>query len=153
MKRMNTKILVSAVVATLIVVIACSKNTYNTKPTLKVKTLSSIEVNNGDVLTVQLQVTDKEGDVTDTLFMRRVRLNKKPTAASNRLTDSFHLKVPDAANFSDAVIQLDLKYNDYLVDAINPTENDTITFRFALKDKAGNVSDTITTDPIVVIRQ
>ena len=87
---MNTKILVSAVVAMLIVVIACSKNTYNTKPTLKVKTLSSIEVNNGDVLTVQLQVTDKEGDVTDTLFMRRVRLNKKPTAASNRLTDSFH---------------------------------------------------------------
>ena len=60
--------------------------------------------------------------------------------------------MPDAANFSDAVIQLDLKYNDYLVDAINPTENDTIAFRFALKDKAGNVSDTITTDPIVVIR-
>lgn len=152
MKRMNTKILVSAIVTFLIAIIACSKNTYNTKPTLVIKSMNGNIVGNGGLLTIQLQVTDKEGDVTDSLFMRRVRLNKKSTPASNRRSDSFYFKVPDAPNFSDATIQLDLKFADYLVDAITPTENDTIVFKFALRDKAKNVSDTITTEPIVVLR-
>ncbi len=104
---------------------------------------------NGSTLVLQIQVTDKEGDVTDSLFMNRVRYNQK---VRTTLRDSIYFKVPDAPNSADGIIQLDLDYNNYLAAAQNPLENDTIAFRFALKDKAGNVSDTITTDPIVVIR-
>jgi hypothetical protein len=31
--------------------------------------------------------------------------------------------------------------------------NDTLVFRIAIKDKAGNVSDTVTTEPIVLLGQ
>jgi hypothetical protein len=81
--------------------------------------------------------------------MNRVRYNKKVRLT---LRDSIYFKVPDAPNSIDGIIQLDLDYNNYLAAAQTPLENDTIAFRFALRDKAGNVSDTISTDTIVVIR-
>ena len=144
---MKTKILVSMVL--MVLVLACTKNSYNTKPTLKIKSINGNVFDNGSTLVLQIQVTDKEGDVTDSLFMHRVRYNQKVRLT---LRDSIYFKVPDAPNSSDGIIQLDLDYNNYLAAAQNPLENDTIAFRFALKDKAGNVSDTITTEQIVVIR-
>ena len=144
---MKTKILVSVVLAVL--VWACSKNTYNTKPTIKIKSISTNVVQPGDGITIQLQVSDKEGDVTDSLFMNRIRLNQKVRVT---LRDSIYFQIPDAPNSPDGIIQLDLDYNNYLAAAQNPLENDTIAFHFSLKDKAGNVSDTVISDPIVVIR-
>ncbi len=146
---MKTKILVSVVL--MVVIWACSKNTYNTKPTIKIKSISTNVVQNGNDLTVQLQVTDKEGDVTDSMSITKVRVNQKVAPITVR--DILYFKVPDAPNSIDGIVQLDLKYQDHLISAQNPLgENDTLLLRFALRDKAGNVSDTITSDSIVVIR-
>lgn len=147
LNKMTTKILVTII--TLLLFIACKKNTYNTKPTLQIKSMNGNVFPNGSTLILQIQVTDKEGDVTDSLFMRRVRYNQKTRVT---LRDSLYFKVPDAPNSPDGIIQLELDYNNYLAAAQSPIENDTIAFKFALKDKADNVSDTITTDTIVVIR-
>jgi len=152
---MKTKILVIALLA--VVALACSKNAYNTKPTLKIKSVSKTYVPFQEPLVIELEVTDKEGDVTDTLFLKKMRLNQRTTATL--ANDSLYFQIPDAPNSSDGIVHLELGYNDYLVSAIDPNGpgntkiNDTIIFKFALRDKAKNVSDTVTTEPIVIERR
>lgn len=145
---MNTKILFAIILTGLLS--ACSKNAYNTKPTLQLTSVSSDVVPFNGTLVVNMKVTDKEGDVTDSLFVKKVRLNKRTTAT---VRDSFALKIPDAPNSPDGTLEVDLSYQNFLISAQSPIENDTLLFKFALKDKAKNVSDTVTTDPIVIIRQ
>lgn len=144
---MNVKILIALILAGFLS--ACTKNTYNTKPTLKLKSVGTDVVPINGTLVVNLQVTDKEGDVTDTLFIKKVRINKRTTAT---LRDSFKLKIPEAPNSTDGTIRVDLDYQSYLVSAFAPIENDTLLLKFTLKDKANNVSDTVTTGPITIIR-
>lgn len=145
---MSTKILLATIL--IVFLMACSKNTYETKPTIKITSVNTNVVANGGTLTFDIKVTDKEGDVTDTLFVKKIRLNKRvrPT-----IRDSFALKIPDAPNSSDGTVRVDLTYQNYLISATNPVENDTLLFKFALKDKAKNISDTATSDRIVIIRQ
>ena len=59
------------------------------------------------------------------------------------------------------MIELQLKYQNHLLSAINPPSSggippnlhdDTLIFKFALRDKAKHISDTVTTDPIVIVR-
>ena len=151
MKQMKAKILVSGLLAILLFG-GCTKNTYNTKPTLKITSINGNVFENGSTMILQIQVTDKEGDVTDSLFMRRIRLNQNVRATT--AVDSIYFKVPDAPNTTDGTIQLNLGYTNYLAAAIDPgNQNDTLVFKFALRDRAGNVSDTISTEPIVAIRQ
>lgn len=145
---MNTKILLIVILTALLS--ACSKNAYNTTPTLKLTSVNTNVVPFNGTLVVNLKVTDKEGDVTDTLFVRKVRINKRTTAT---VRDSFALKIPDAPNSPDGTIEVDLNYQNYLISATSPIENDTLLFKFALKDKGKNISDTVTTEPIVIIRQ
>lgn len=144
---MNTKILLTIILTGFL--LACSKNTYNTKPTIKISSVNTRVVAVGGTLTFDLKVTDKEGDVTDTLFVKKIRINKRVRAT---LRDSFALKIPDAPNSSDGTVRVDLTYQNYLISASSPIENDTLLFKFALKDKAKNISDTVTSDPIVIIR-
>lgn len=144
---MRTKILLTIIAFGFL--LACSKNVYNTKPTLKISSVNTNVVANGGILTFDIKVTDKEGDVTDTIFVKKVRLNKR---VRETIRDSFALKIPDAPNSTNGIVRLDLDYQNYLVSAKSPVENDTLLFKFALKDKAKNISDTVTSDPIVIIR-
>ncbi len=147
MKRMDTKILVR--IFAIVVLVSCSKSTYNTKPTLEITDVNTSVVPINGTLTFNIKVTDKEGDVTDTLYVKKVRINRKITTT---LRDSFKLKVPDAPNSKDGTIQVSLSYQSYLISATNPIENDTLLFKFALKDKGNNISDTVTSAPIVILR-
>lgn len=148
LRRMKTKIL--AAVFAVGILWACKKNAYNTKPTIKIKSINTNVVEVNGSLRIQLEVSDKEGDVTNTLFMQKVRVNLRTTPT---LRDTLYLPIPDAPNSQDGTVDLNLSYNDYLTSAINPNgQNDTLLLKFALKDKANNVSDTLTTDRIVIIR-
>jgi hypothetical protein len=144
---MSTKILVTIILTGFL--LACGKNVYNTKPTIKISSVNTNVVQVGGTLTFDIKVTDKEGDVTDTIFMKKVRLNRR---ARPTLRDSFALKIPDAPNSPDGTVRLDLTYQNYLISAESPIENDTLVFKFALKDKGNNISDTITSEQIVIIR-
>jgi hypothetical protein len=147
---MNTKILVIAFFA--FVLLSCKKNAYNTKPTIKIKSISRNFVPIGENLTIQLEVTDKEGDVTDSLFMNKVRINQKKEPLTIR--DTLYFKVPDAPNNTDGIVQLDLQYENHLKSAQNDVgQHDTLIFKFALQDKAKNKSDTISSEPIVIERK
>lgn len=127
----------------------CSKNVYETRPTIKITSVSTNVVPVNGTLTFDIRVTDKEGDVTDSIFLKKQRLNIRKRAT---LRDSLAFKIPDAPNTSIGTVRLDLQYQNHLISASSPIENDTLRFLFYLKDKAKNVSDTIKSDPIVIIR-
>lgn len=152
---MRSLLYVSAV---LTMVIACSKDKLETKPSLKLKSISVTTVPIGGSLSVQFDFTDKEGDISDTIFVKKVRVNMivVPT-----LRDSFELQVPAFPDRSRGVIELQLKYQNHLVSAINPPSSggtppnlhdDTLILKFNLRDKAKNVSDTVTTGQIIIVR-
>ncbi len=139
-------------------VIACNKDKLETTPSLKLRSINSSVIPIGGNLNIQFDFTDKEGDISDTIFVRKIRINKivVPT-----LRDSFVLQVPAFPDRSKGIIELQLKYQNHLVSAINPPSSggtppnlhdDTLIFKFALRDKGKHVSDTVTTDPIVIVR-
>ena len=146
------------VLALFTVTVACNKDKLETTPSLKLKSMSSSTVPVGGQLNVEFDFTDKEGDVSDTIFVRKIRINKivVPT-----LRDSFVLQVPTFPNKSKGVIELNLKYQNHLVSATNPPSSggtppnlhdDTLMIKFALRDKGKHISDTVTIGPIFVVR-
>src|SRR5215207_8374298 len=152
---MRSLLYVSALLA---LAIACTKDKLETTPSLKFKSVNATTIPVGGTLIVQLDFADKQGDISDTIFVRKVRINKivVPT-----IRDSFALQVPDFPDRSRGVIELQLKYQNHLLSAINPPSSggtppnlhdDTLIFKFVLQDKAKHTSDTVTTEPIVIVR-
>jgi hypothetical protein len=146
------------IVAFVTLSVSCNKGKLETTPTLKLKTISTSIVPVGGNLTIEFDFTDKEGDVSDTIFVKKIRTNKivVPT-----LRDSFVLQIPKFPDKSKGTIELQLKYQNHLVSAINPPSSggtppdlhdDTLIFKFALQDKGKHISDTVTTGPIIVVR-
>lgn len=134
--------------------ISCDKDKLATKPSIKLKNKSAdvIEVNGGP-LVFEFDYADKEGDVSNEMFVQKIRLNQRVTQTVN---DSFHLQIPDlGTERPDGQIEIRLYYNTHLRSALdpgNPPEPDTLNFRFALRDKAENTSDTVLVGPIIIIR-
>ena len=151
------KLLTAGIV--LVVLLACNKDKYQTKPQISLKSTSTNVVAANSGLQVVLSFTDKEGDISDTLYIKKLRLNKTVVAT---LRDSLKYKIPDFPNYSKGEIDLALDYQNNLISAINPPpipgsnptqlQPDTILLKFWIHDKAGHVSDTVTTGQITVIR-
>lgn len=138
-------------------IVACKKDKFQTKPSLKLKSISSNVIPVQGNLNVQFEFTDKEGDISDTIFVKKIRTNR--VAVKTNL-DSFALTIPVIPNHNKGIIELNLTYHFHLVSAESPPsrgnppnpEDDTLILKFALRDKAKNVSDTVTTEPIIIIR-
>ena len=149
---------ISFLFSLLIIFIACDKDSFETKPTLKLESVSSSIVPKGSALGVTLSFTDKEGDISDTLFILRQRTNKR----GPRTAAPSPYKIPSFPNESKGEIELLLDYNTDLtfgfteirIPGTTPSqfEPDSMNLRFVLKDKAGNKSDTVSTS-VVVLRQ
>ncbi|MDF2189522.1 hypothetical protein [Paraflavitalea sp. CAU 1676] len=149
--------------AGILLILACGKDKPETKPSIKLKYLSTKEIQPNQPLEITLEFSDKEGDVDDSLYVKRDRLNKIDGDFGNKRTsDSFYIMIPKFPSKMTGEILLNLAYNGYLVDAESPHGDasqpngkvpDSIRFRFALQDRGGNTSDTLTTEQIVIIRQ
>ena len=133
----------------------CSKDKYTTKPQLKFKEVNGYEFRLGETMRIELELTDKEGDVLDSLCIIRNVKNFAPLPA-----DTLYYTLPQ-----DAVTTSNFKANVTLCFTINringecPTYNtrsnpqprDTTSFKFFIKDKAKNVSDTAFVDKPIVL--
>lgn len=155
---MQKPVLYSAIF--LVLTVACGKDKFNTKPSLEIKSVSSTEVGTGGDLTIRMEFTDKEGDVSDSIFLDRTRINQSQPQV--RTPTVLPFKVPGFNKKSKGEILVNLNYEFHLKAAIqaptqvgapNDKEPDTLVFRIVLRDVAGNTSDTVNTPPIVVIRQ
>jgi len=145
--------------AGILLMLACGKDKPETKPSIKIKSVSADVIPNGGSLYVELEFADKEGDINDTLYILKKRLNKKEVAT---IRDSIARKVPDFPARSRGTIELTLDYSNYLVSAQSPPvvtpgppptyEPDTVKMSFVIKDKANNKSDTVTIPRLIIIR-
>ncbi len=134
-----------------LVLLACEKSTFNTKPTLEFVGVRSTDLVQGDLLDVRLRVLDKEGDISDTLYIRAAT-----SRCPNNAVNLFY-KVPDIPEKNNVDAEIVMRF---LVGVIGefPIYNlnlcpgvDTVNFNFWIKDKAGNISDTIgTAEPILI---
>jgi hypothetical protein len=147
---MKTKILVGLFV--IIIAAACGKDNYNTTPTITLESTSSKVVPSGGILRVELKVTDKEGDISDTIYVKKTRKNQRVTAT---IRDSFPFRIPEGPETRNGFVTVDLRYTDHLTSAIspgNPKQNDTLSIQFVVRDKAKNRSEPVIVDNVVIIR-
>ena len=142
------------------IVVACGKDKLTTTPKLELKSLSTKIVPVNGTLTVVLKFRDKEGDISDTFYVKKIRLNRRAVAT---VRDSFYYKVPEVpAKTFRGEFQIDMDYQTIL-SAISPPvipgsnppqrEPDTLMLKFATKDKGNHISDTLVVPQVIVIRQ
>ena len=140
--------LLVAVVAC-VVLAACSKDTFETKPTLEIIDYNTREVFQGNTLQIVMNYTDKEGDLSQgTLTAMIRRQNQIPILDPNQdKADSLWYVLPEFPARDKGEITFRLGY-DFLKETLS--ENDTIRIRFTVTDQELNVSDSVLTEPIVI---
>jgi hypothetical protein len=135
----------------------CGKDKFQTKPQLKFKSKNTDVVQLNQALRINIEYTDKEGDVDDSLLVVRQRLNRRGPLS---LLSPYGIpKFPDT---NKGEFEVTFAYQFHLIVGMpairvpgsNPPRNepDTLRLKFVARDKAGNKSDTLYVDNIVVIR-
>jgi hypothetical protein len=140
-------------------IIACGKDTVETKPQLEYLSRNPDVVQVSQPLRLNIEFRDKEGDVSDTLFIVRQRLNKKSPA---QLPASFYL-IPDFPKTDKGEFEITLDYQFHLITGFTAIpipgtgtppkkEIDTLRIKIVARDLGGNKSDTLEVDNVYVIR-
>jgi len=138
--------------ACITVVIACSKDKFQTRPQIKIKSMNGNIIPVGADLIIRLEFTDKEGDLgEDTLLSIRNRTNLRPLPPGGSSPDTIYNIIPEFPDKNKGELEVKYNWTTYLHQS--DVENDTIFFKFVAKDRGGHVSDTVTSEQIVVLRQ
>jgi len=132
----------------ILIAFSCAKESFQSKPTLSIKSVSGTQVPAGSDLQITMRLTDKEGDFVDTIWVQK----KTTRCVPSNFIDSFLYQIPAETprikNFSaDVIVTFD-------VVALQPKcpRNDTAIFSFWMKDEKGNISDTAKTQQIIIAR-
>jgi hypothetical protein len=133
----------------------CSKDKYTTKPQLVFKSVKDYNVPRGGLIVINLEMRDKEGDVSDSIFILTKTANC-PKSDENSPYGYTIAEFPTSANLK---AQVQITYENgtnntgnAVYSANKCSKNDTTYFYFWMKDKAKNVSDTIRTDKPLIIQ-
>lgn len=131
------------------VLAGCSKEKFKTTPDISFKTVNTTELQREQLIRFTLSFTDKEGDVSDSIFVQKV----VPNCPDSEFEQYFPMPaIPESGDLKgDIVFTLGYNVTGYY-DVVGPRcmENDTATFRFALRDKKGHISDTVSSPKIII---
>lgn len=133
------------------VFLGCKKDTYSTTPQLTYKSANTTRLFPDQVIKFNLTVTDAEGDVIDTMYVQKVSLNCPASNFSERvpvpkfITNS-NLKADILVSYSNGI-----NNPGYTTIASRCRYDDSCYFRFMIKDRANNKSDTVRSETIVVV--
>jgi hypothetical protein len=133
----------------LLLFVGCKKNKFSTTPSLKFESVNTTQLHNQQLIRFDLSFTDAEGDLTDSIFVQEV----VPNCAASNIEGLFPLPVFPTTKDQKGGITVTFGYNSSGYTSVSPQcppENDTAVFRFALKDKAQHVSDTVSS-PVIII--
>lgn len=149
---MMRSIPVLLVLSVTIVLAACGKDKFESKPLLEIKDYNAEVISPNEVLNIRLTYYDKEGDLgTGEFTYIRVRTNGTPipNPGVNDKADTVRSQVPEfpAKNTGELTINIPYAFMDE-----DPNRNDTMYFKIAVVDLKGNKSDTIST-PLFVARK
>jgi hypothetical protein len=132
---------------------ACGKDKYTTKPQITFKKASSSTLNHNQTITFTMDVTDAEGDLQDSMWIQKV----EPKCGGSNFTAKY--KMPDFTAIKNIKATVDVCFAyginlgcPVISGPACPNRNDTATFRFWIKDKGGNISDTAVSSPIVIFK-
>ncbi|MEP6597794.1 MAG: hypothetical protein ABJA71_17700 [Ginsengibacter sp.] len=149
---MKIKLLLAALI--IFGFITCTKDTFNTTPSLKFVSVNGNVFAQPSVVTFNLECTDKEGDVVDTIWIQRI---SRVSACESEvaLYDSF--PIPDFSPPKNVKAEFEFTFNYPGPQAPNlracSQHDDTSYFRFWMHDKAQHVSDTVQSQDIVLLQQ
>lgn len=135
-------------ISVVMILFGCGKDKFETKPRLEIKSYSEKHIFPGQSLLIRINYYDKEGDLNGSPVIGILRrLNQLPLPIGQDKIDTFRNTLPDFPSKDNGEISFELPY-DFLKESL--VENDTIMFRFAVEDLAGNKSDTVDSDQIVI---
>lgn len=143
------------IVIAFILFIGCNKDKYQTKPQLFIKGINKTSFVIGENIKIELEFTDAEGDVQDTLWVQRTSKICPGTIGVNFTSPS---AIPNFSSTRNQKGYFEINYMYGRLSDVMPTingcsnRNDTSFFKFWMKDKAGNRSDTVTTTNIALLR-
>ena len=149
----------SLLVTCVALLFSCKKDKFQTKPTISVRSINTNFVPLNGKFIITLDCTDREGDVQDSVLIIKQRLNRRVVAT---IRDTLRYKFPNFPKSTRTQVQATLDYQSILsalsppfIPGSNPArrEPDTLRLRMAVRDNAGNTSDTITSPTIFVFRQ
>jgi hypothetical protein len=129
----------------------CNKDKFATVPQLKYEGVNTKILRSGEVITFTLSFTDAEGDLTDSMYVEQF----EPRCVNSRLKRMYKIPVFPTTKNQQGEILVTFGYNvNGAIPLRTPqcNRNDTATFRFVLKDLAQNKSDTVSSDPIIIVR-
>lgn len=140
----------------LFAIISCGKDKYTTKPQITIKSITPNEMTRDDILSILLEFTDKEGDITDTLYFVKQILNENQKGLPQEFQVS-NIKLPfyPKAILGEMEIRFARRIGFGVPLMSDPltAQHDTVIFHMAVKDAGGHWSDTVSTqNPIVIIR-
>ena len=145
--------LISAILVLLLLTVACTKDNFTTKPQLKIKSVNSTEIFGNQTLEFIIRLTDKEADFSSYFGIS----TKTPGCPLSDFTDSTLFHLPDefvSSKIDEGDIVLDLtksqRHSNLCPGPGSSFLTDTTVFSFWTKDRAGNVSDTVRSEPIII---
>ncbi len=153
---MKAKLLFLAI--PLLILWACKKEKASSKPNITLKTVKVQGVSSasgiGTIIDIDIDILDKEGDVRDSVFIKKIDAAKIPCGGNSK---NLFYNIPSYPNSTNQTVTFRLKFAtlnipDYalLSGAACSPRKDTSIFQFWVKDKAGNLSDTVTTEAIAI---
>ena len=156
---MKAKLFISA--CALVILAACTKDQFTTAPQLTFTSVSTQTVAVDQLIVFTLEYTDREGDIQDSLFIQKQRIDICNTGGVTDSGFAVYYPMPsDVPTQKSAKGEIQVKFlhasgNPNYPDIGDPRcpGNDTCIFKFVLHDKAGNKSDTAYSPQIVVIKR
>ena len=133
---------------------SCTKNKFNTIPSLTFKSVNTSVLVNHQTIVFSLSFTDAEGDLSDSLYVEKKVLN----CSNGSFKTKYPLPAFPTTKNQEGVIDVTFGYNVFTnpppVDIGSPQcqKNDTVIFKFVLKDKAQHKSDTAFSGKVVIVR-
>jgi hypothetical protein len=151
---MKLSYLIAAIVLCVLMA-ACSKDKFTTKPKLELKSINGEAFPSGAPLSFKFNVTDREGDIQDTMWVQKISYS----CPDVNVGWPGAYKIPDFTGNKNLKVELDVNYcyncsvSPYPVISGCQQRTDSCYFKFWMKDKAGNVSDTVTTGTLKLLNE
>lgn len=128
----------------------CGKDKFETKPHLTFNSVSTTELRAGQLLQFKLGFTDKEGDISNSLYVEKVVSD----CGDSNWKEVYNLPGFPASSNQKGEVVFTLGFNagtEWPDVSPKCSKDEIATFRFAIQDKENNTSDTITSPPIKII--
>lgn len=143
----------------MLIIASCSKDKFSDKPMLTLKSVSSKHVPKGGVIQIKIEYTDAQGDIAGVPLFAEKQSSSYPCDDSSKkptFLDSLSYIIPgDVPATSNQKGEIVVTWEYYQLQPIACDGADTVesaTFKFWLRDQAGNMSDTVST-PIITIEK